>query len=162
MCNLKRYRCNISVKVDRKRDIVHKKHGCSSIYCGVYLKNGLFIAYAQRKHIGCFKNEVDAAKARDIFILKKNLGLALNFPIETYAKKFTKRAKKSSKFIGVSLHKKSGRFTAYVTILKKPKYIGMFKEEYSAARARDLYIIKNRLNSKLNFPLETYKHELSN
>ncbi len=114
-------------------------------------------------HLHSSTNEKDCAIIYDIAALYYYGEFAnLNFPhkIEEYKIKIPKKKPfeekpKTSKFIGVHLCR--GKFYAYCN----GKHIGSFDIEEQAAKIRDLYIIKNNLNKKLNFPKETYEHELS-
>lgn len=92
----------------------------------------------------------------------------LNFPekINEYKEKTPPELKhfkngKTSKFIGVSFNKSDNKFTASCYLNHLKKHIGNFDDETSAACARDIFIINNNLNLKLNFSLETYEEQLS-
>jgi len=61
----------------------------------------------------------------------------------------------TSKFYGVGLRNDSNTWRAYLYRNKKTKFIGTFKTEEQAAKARDEYIVKNKIDAKLNFPTLT-------
>ena len=64
-----------------------------------------------------------------------------------------KKASCSSKYIGVSYHKKTDKWRSRIILIRKETYIGLFATELEAANARDNYIIDNNLNDgflKLN------------
>jgi len=62
-----------------------------------------------------------------------------------------KRENSSSQYFGVSFRSKGKRKKKWVARLKN-KYIGYYKTDVEAARARDTYILKNNISEKLNFP----------
>ena len=75
-------------------------------------------------------------------------------------------ASESSRFRGVSLVKKRGRWKSKFTIDDKQKHLGMFNEEEEAARAYDRVSIWCRIHSKtkkggykLNFDSSNYAGE---
>ena len=139
-------------------------NNCTSKYKGVYYYNvnKIYISaiYIKKKkqHLGCYKNDKDAARIYDYFANKYWQKFAyLNFPNELLSKKefkqlYTKK-ERSSKYIGVSKLSDITRWQSYITINRKSKYIGSHKTEYDAAKARDKYVIKNGLQDKykLNF-----------
>lgn len=59
---------------------------------------------------------------------------------------------KSSKYLGVYYRKKYNDFVAQIQVNKQTYYIGLFKTEEDAAKARDQYVKDNNLaNYTLNF-----------
>lgn len=64
------------------------------------------------------------------------------------------KSKTTSKYIGVSFSTEKQRWKAVIYHKGKNKYIGSFRDEVEAAKARDRYIIENLPDShyKLNFP----------
>jgi len=52
----------------------------------------------------------------------------------------------SSQYIGVSLDTGTGKWLASIKIEKKSVYIGRYETATEAARARDVYVIDNKLN----------------
>lgn len=67
--------------------------------------------------------------------------------------KFPNRRPKSSKYVGVSLFKRTGRFSAYVKHKGKMNHIGYFADEDDAAKARDKLALElHGPKAKLNFP----------
>ena len=122
----------------------------------------------KRVHIGTFKNQEEAAYHFDLFSYHNDIEFSfLNFPqnIEKYKNqkpiKIIKKKTKTSNFTGVYLHKRENKFCAFVKIDGKSCHIGIFKDDISAAHARDMFVLKNNLNKKLNFPKETYETELN-
>ena len=123
----------------------------------------------KRIRIGVFDSEYEAAYHYDLFCFHYLNGVGnLNFPEKKEEYKNIKpqiirykNTKASSKFEGVHYSNSHHRFIAQVCINNKNKYIGSFKDDISAAKAVDLFILKNNLNKKLNFPKETYEAELN-
>ena len=66
----------------------------------------------------------------------------------------TKRQNTTSKFMGVSFHKRDKKYQARISINNKPKYIGLYEKEEEAGRAFDDYIKDHNLTEfyTLNFP----------
>lgn len=138
-----------------------------------YKKTNKYVAkiYVNNKnvHLGSFDKEEDCAFTYDIAAYHYFKEFAvLNFPekINEYktlspSKFLFKNSKASSKFAGVCFFKGARKFHAYVIVDSKKIHIGSFENEEQAAKVRDLFIIKNNLNRKLNFPKETYEQELS-
>lgn len=59
---------------------------------------------------------------------------------------------KLSKYRGVTLDKRVGKYVARVTFPgRKIKYLGTFLSEIEAAEAYDKYVLDNNLPNKLNF-----------
>jgi len=78
--------------------------------------------------------------------------LQLLTPSENSAKR-QKLDRNTSGFIGVSLHKNSGKWVAENRNNGVYKYLGLFDSPEEAARARDDFIIKNGFkHHRLNFP----------
>lgn len=84
----------------------------------------------------------------------------VNLRIVTHRQNIWNRKKNvnptSSKFKGVSLYKKSGRWVAYIAAHGKRRHIGYFDDEEAAARAYDAEA--RRLHGEfacLNFPGES-------
>ncbi|HSA76200.1 MAG TPA: HNH endonuclease signature motif containing protein [Nitrosarchaeum sp.] len=100
-------------------------------------------------YIGAFKNELDAAEAFDIFLLKNNINISLNFPEK---KEEYLIRKPQRKLIGV--HKRDGKnYLARITVDGTTTHILRSKIPEECANAYDEYIIKNNiLGKKLNFP----------
>ena len=87
--------------------------------------------------------------------------------------------KRTSRFKGVSRHRRTGRFDAYVWLGRdagRQEFLGGFKEEAAAARARDLSVVRrallaagaqrsrtvpaelrHTLEKQLNYPLASYE-----
>ena len=65
-----------------------------------------------------------------------------------------KKQNSSSKYIGVSLHKPTGKYQAKISINNKNKHIGLYETEEDAGKAFDDYIKEHNLTEfyTLNFP----------
>jgi len=150
----------------------------SSKYYGVTIskkaeknKKAIFIARIVKNYkiinIGSSTCEKTTARMVDLYNVEHNLGKKINFPedLDKYKngeiKILFKKDRTSSKFIGVSYNKRKNKFMSRVKVFGKTKYIGCSNDEVSLAHTYDLYIIKNNLNKKLNFPIETYQQELN-
>lgn len=75
-------------------------------------------------------------------------------------KKFSKY---SSKYRGVTLHVRSGRYEAHIWVkeIRKQMYLGGYEHEEHAAEAYDIAALKSKgRNTKTNFPLEKYRELL--
>lgn len=64
---------------------------------------------------------------------------------------YKKKNNSSSKFHGVYFDTKRKEWRAYITINKKTMHIGWFKNEISATKAYNQYIIENNLQNPLNY-----------
>ena len=111
-------------------------------------------------YMGLFKNEIDAAKAVDMYLVH-NKGfdhIPLNFPQkrEKYLKKTFKpyQSKKINKTIYRGLTKrKNGRCDVTIRINKKDIRIGSSHDLSEAAKMWDMYVVDNNIpHRKLNFP----------
>jgi group I intron endonuclease len=63
----------------------------------------------------------------------------------------------TSKYFGVSFYKRDGKWICYIKINRKTKNLGLYVLEIDAAKAWDKYVIENKLNQPLNFPLTLLK-----
>ena len=65
-----------------------------------------------------------------------------------------KKQNSSSKYIGVSLHKPTGKYQAKISINNKNKHIGIYDKEEDAGLAFDNFIKQHNLTEfyQLNFP----------
>lgn len=63
-----------------------------------------------------------------------------------------KRKNASSDFFGVHYNKSRERWVGSITLDGKYIQMGYFKNEVDAAKAYDLYILKNNLSNPINFP----------
>ena len=156
------FRQNSLNRSSKKRKYKGVKKTRSGMYAAtVYLNN-------KNIHIGTFKTQEEAAYHFDLFSYHKDNSFSfLNFPENKNEYdikkpiKITKQKEKTSTFLGVYFYKRCKTFVAFVKINGTCKHIGSYNDEISAARERDIYIIKNNLNKKLNFPFETYQRELN-
>ncbi len=82
------------------------------------------------KNLGLFTDEYEAHLAYQKALKMYNYGDL----------SFMELKKKSSKYIGVSWHKKSNKWIAYITINDKRKHLGLFKTEIEACEARQKYL----------------------
>lgn len=106
------------------------------LYRGVVRVNGKNV-YAK-----CWDNEYDAAVAREIYIREHNLkGMVLNFPENMPLTMPIKQVHGKSKFYGVC--KQSG--TTHWVATVGNTYIGSFKTQIDAAKAREKYIKENNI-----------------
>lgn len=81
---------------------------------------------------------------------KKQIGQKLN-------------VKRTSKYYGVCLCKRKGKWRSYIKIHGKQKYIGVFNIEEDAARAYDKYVIEHiPYDIPLNFPEEVMNGKKEN
>lgn len=151
-------------KEDREKitkDQVNKKReNASSKYMGVFLiYNGKWQAYTRYKNkhtrLGVFNTEEDAAKARDIEVLKDEYDnmFELNFPelredylngdiiIKRNSRQGSKSDKKvTSKYVGV--RKTGNSWSSYIAYKGDQISIGSFQTEIDAAKAYDIKAIE--------------------
>jgi len=145
-----------------------KNLGCSSPYKGVTWSRRLakWVAQIQadgeRRHLGVFADEIDAAKAYDVAACHFFGEYARpNFPgggesgsVTTSAEQWARPAS-SSQFRGVALFKDRGRWGAWITRDGKRFYLGSFPDEAEAARAYDAAARELYGNAAaLNFPAD--------
>ncbi|AYV76783.1 MAG: hypothetical protein Barrevirus1_5 [Barrevirus sp.] len=138
------------------------KTGCSSQYVGVNLHGKKYSSHIMLNHVlhnlGHYDNEVDAAVARDMFIVHSKLDhIPLNFPDkrEEYLLKeyipFQPKIPKQ-KYTGVQ-ERNNGSYYVTVSIGRVTNTVGTFKDIIEAAKAFDEYVVNNNLfGRKLNFP----------
>ena len=108
--------------------------------------------------------EIEAAKIYDMAAIYFFQDFACtNFPVDTYNKNecesvIENMLKKnfSSEYKGVSYHKKTRKYQAYININGKHTYIGLFDTPELAAAAYDKKAIESGNTSKLNFPEGKY------
>lgn len=148
-----------------------KIQGGSSKYKGSVFdnKSGLYSCQIRidkiLKYLGLFRAEEDAAKCYNAAAIEFFGKYARLNPVdvsgeswqeisikETHARNITN---KSSRYIGVSLQKYSGRWIASFTKEEmKPSYLGIFTDEIDAALCVDAAIYKMHGNDRVrNFPL---------
>lgn len=141
-----------------------RPHPGFSKYKGVqprYNKSLKWAAYIRinnkEKCLGRFDSEEEAARHYNL-AAKETFGdfARLNdvYPLFPQAKCRTHLiASNSSGFIGVSWHKKAGKWMAYISTNQKRIYIGLFDTPEGAARARDAKASEIRgIRFRLNFP----------
>lgn len=136
-----------------------KHKNSSSKYYGVYKKNDSFqVAFnhnSDRHYLGLFNNEMEAATAYDIYVIKNKLDKPLNFPenINEYIldKNINQKKEKLSAYVGVTKYK--NKYAAYISINKKRYNLLRSEDEILCAKAYDKYIVDNNIEGrKLNFP----------
>lgn len=89
----------------------------------------------------CWDTAYDAAVAREIYIRENHLNATKNFPDSTELEMPTKIIYAESKFIGVCKQSNATHWVAYISIGNHQKiYVGSFKSEIDAAKAREQYI----------------------
>lgn len=155
-----------------------KRENASSPYFGVRLTNRNKYESAvshggKRYYLGAYENEIEAAKIRDIYIVRNNLDhIQLNFPEnkDEYVNSthnFDKSTKKNQ-YMGVTQKSKKKTkkktnvktmFTTTVCINNKKIHIGSSPNELECAVMYDEYIVKHNIpNKTLNFP-ENYNYD---
>lgn len=128
--------------------------GSSSKYLGVSFSKVMnkwcsYITKDGKKiHLGYYDSDIDAARARDVATKKyfKEFG-SLNFPNENIiiAPKPNVRVT-SSKHVGVSLDKSANNWLANIYVNNKTLYLGRFKTENDALKARQIALEKQSKN----------------
>ena len=102
-------------------------------------------------YLGLFTNEIDAANACANFVANINGrggDVAGNFSHVIFKRK---RASKTSRFKGVCWHKALRKWQVRAKVGAQHKYLGVFDNEETAARAYDA--VAGPLGRKLNFPV---------
>ena len=150
----------------RESSIGIKKENHKSKFIGVYpscrgdsFASRINIRSGVRKHIGTFEDEMSAAYAYDMAVIKYHKSKTpMNFTHqERYKLKHvcqSSRTKPSStKYKGVTKSStKSERYVSKIVHNGKRLYLGTFKDSFQAALYRDLYIIKHSIDKhELNF-----------
>lgn len=143
-------KCNLrvcSIRDNNNNSLARKN--TSSKYKGVYFCKHLnkWKAEIKKTHIGCFNNEIDAAKAYDEKAKELyNEYACINFPsngersaIEVNEYIPIKR-KQYSNHKGVGFIKRTGRWVARLTIAGKRTHIGCYDTEAAAISARDKFL----------------------
>lgn len=167
-------RCNLRLATRKQNNLNStKQKNTSSIYRGVFKKkNGNFDAQIHdpvtkgRKYLGCFGDEISAAIAYDLWAFSQ-LDFCegfrlLNFPenVDYYKTNplspVSIKKTKISQFRGVT--KKHTKFFASVQLDGKRIIILRSKSEIECAKAYDNFIYTNKINRKLNFPMEYPTH----
>ena len=128
----------VTVRLNNSKD----RKGGASDFIGVFWsakqkKWGSAIFYKKRRiHLGLFSNELEAANAYNNALISIELGADLDI---LYPKEI-----KTSKYKGVDLNKKNGRWRARTT----NKHIGYFDTELEAYNAYNFWLQHN--NKSLN------------
>ena len=108
--------------------------GFTSNFVGVSQQNGWWEVKIrvgrENVHVGNIQSEEDAARKYDE--LAAPLGRPVNFPKEGQS---LATKKPSSMFRGVSLDKRSNKWTASITVAGERAHLGTFESEEDAARA---------------------------
>ena len=126
----------------------------SSKYRGVSKKRSSWGASIKNNFLGLYKDEVSAAYAYDIEAIKMyGENCKTNFTQKergVLASKVSSRIihKYKSKYKGVS--SRGNRWRAYITVNRKFINLGERDTEEEAAQIYNDYVIKNKLNRKLN------------
>jgi hypothetical protein len=140
-----------------------KAKGKSSQYRNVHYDKKREVYQAQMivngkgNNLGSAKNETDAAKLVDMFIIHNKLDhIELNFPEnrEMYLKEVYVPSKESEKVNAYSgVRKQGNKFAALVCVNNQVTHIGFANTEILCAKKYDSYIVANKiLRKKLNFP----------
>jgi hypothetical protein len=101
------------------------------------------------KTVGYFRDETEAAKARDDYCRLHALNRPMNFGPNG---EVNHKQRYSSKYTGVSWCKSTKRWLVQARHAGRHAYIGQFKDEEEAGRAYDNYVLDKKLNRSLNFP----------
>jgi hypothetical protein len=139
--------------------------GSSTDYVGVHKKLNKFYASVKppketgkkRKWIGSYDTVIEAAEARDIYLVQNNLnfdyGYKLAFPEKLeYYKTLEKVPEKEVKYVCYKTHK-DGTYESYIDLDKKKINILRGKNLTEVLEARDKYITDNDYRKMhLNFP----------
>jgi hypothetical protein len=146
----------------------------NSKYLGVTTSGGKYQAFvkvkARRVHCGQWREEGDAALARDRALLYFGLDAPLNLPRQAdkagpappktllAQARAKQRTSETSRFQGVHWDSRRGRWAAIVCIGRKPIQIAQFDDEEAAAMAYDR-VAKHldKTGSDLNFPRRRLK-----
>lgn len=135
-----------------------KNKKSSSTYYGVRKNQNKYEASVQINYIlynlGFFEKEVDAAEAYDRFVSQKGSNHEMNKPElrDQYKSEpliYPKTKTPSTGYRGV--RKRGVKFEAYIQINGKQQS-KTFLSVTDAAKQYDKFVIKNKLNRKLNFP----------
>ena len=113
---------------------------------------------SERKNIGSYDDEAEAARAYDATVRAQSLDRPLNFPddLSTAPGVYVPKKKRvaTSRFRGVSWYKMHQKWVASTRIDGKSKHIGFYDDETEAARAYDATVRAHSLDRPLNFPDE--------
>jgi hypothetical protein len=125
-------------------------------------QRGTFTAFVADAYLGQYRSAEDAAQAYDAAARYLFGEFAyVNFPDgqESLSPEEIlehSRPKRSSVYIGVQWEKRRKRWIAHVHVTEngkdKPIYLGSFKSEIEAAKARDAAVLRFGTRGRLNFP----------
>lgn len=156
---LNNFRSNLRVCTPNQNKYNQRpQEGRLSIYKGVTVRDGKYIARISKDetlyHIGVFTDEIASANAYNHYALQYFGEFARLNEVEYMAPEEWGRSKveisRSSKYTGVSLDKKCGRFASYLWVKKKKHFLGYFDNEVDAVTARNKKVIELGLSeSKL-------------
>ncbi|AYV76797.1 MAG: hypothetical protein Barrevirus1_19 [Barrevirus sp.] len=136
------------------------KTDTSSQYVGVSLYGTKYISRIMLNYVmhnlGIYDNEVDAAIARDMFLVHSKLDhIPLNFPDKREEYLLREYKPFQSRMPTNEYHGVTERKHGYAVKVRHgvTKYVGTFKDALEGAKAYDEYIVNNNLfGKKLNFP----------
>jgi hypothetical protein len=138
----------------------------TSIYKGVSWAQKYQFWRVQRSYngkicwIGCFKSQFEAAKAHDVhvFLYGKgiyNLGEPTQEEIERYATSVSKTHIKKSQYRGVTWQSRTASWNVYHRVGGKRIYVGISKDETTAAKMHDVSVFLYGGHTPYNFGIPT-------
>lgn len=137
----------------REGNWIAERHGKRWVVVGT---NGEFRDKLLHRFLfpGSLPNQIDH-RDRDS-LNNRRLNLRAASPSQNQSNQTKQEKPCSSRFKGVSLHREKSKWLAQITVDKKRKYLGYFREEEAAARAYDSAALKLFGEfACLNFPEST-------